>query len=233
MADYLPLVRHIANRVHERLPSHVDIDDLVSVGVIGLLDAIDKYDPGRQNKFKTYAEFRIRGAILDELRSGDWLPRSARDDLKAIERSKHQLTIQLGRTPTDREVADELNLSLEDYFQRLARLSVGEVASLDEMNGTRTQEPLRLLEILENEDSDDPFAVIASERMRKVVQSAIVELPEKMQIILRLHYIEGLKFQEIAKIIEMHNSRVSQLHFEALKKLKYRAKLKELVDDAS
>ena len=129
--DYAALIRFVAQRIASRLPSNIDIDDLISAGVIGLMDAIEKYDPSRDNKFKTYAEFRIRGAILDELRSQDWVPRSVRDKAKKIEKMYLKLEQELGRTVTDTEISGAMGINLEEYYEMIARVKAVTLLSID------------------------------------------------------------------------------------------------------
>src|SRR6478609_8808599 len=131
--EYAPLIKFIAQKIAVRLPSNIEFDDLVSSGVIGLMDAIDKYDPGRDNKFKTYAEFRIRGAILDELRSQDWVPRSVRDKAKKIERTYAILEQRLGRSVTDSEISDQMGLALDEYYDMVAKVKAVSLLSVDEL----------------------------------------------------------------------------------------------------
>ena len=131
--DYAPIIRFVAQRIAARLPSNIDIDDLISAGVIGLMDAIEKYDPSRDNKFKTYAEFRIRGAILDELRSQDWVPRSVRDKAKRIERTYAALEQKLGRPASDKEVSEELGLSMEEFYDLISKVKAVTLLSVDEL----------------------------------------------------------------------------------------------------
>src|ERR1043165_90450 len=130
--EYAPLIKFIAQKIAVRLPSNIELDDLISSGVIGLMDAIEKYDPSRDNKFKTYAEFRIRGAILDELRAQDWVPRSIREKAKQLERAHLRLEQRLGRVPTEDEVTKELNISKEEYFELLNQVKSVSILSLDE-----------------------------------------------------------------------------------------------------
>lgn len=155
--DYAPLIRFVAQRIAARLPSNVEIDDLISAGVIGLMDAIEKYDPSRDNKFKTYAEFRIRGAILDELRSQDWVPRSVRDKAKKIERTYAELEQKYGRTITDAELSDALGMDLDAYHELVSKVKSVTLLSIDELSGPSQSDRKSLLESLENQNSKNPF----------------------------------------------------------------------------
>jgi RNA polymerase sigma factor for flagellar operon FliA len=229
IADYSPLIRFVAQRIAARLPSNIDIDDLISAGVIGLMDAIDKYDPGRDNKFKTYAEFRIRGAILDELRSQDWVPRSVRDKAKKIERTYSELEQKFGRAVSDEEVSEALGVSLEEYFELVAKVKAVTLLSIDEMGGPNNHDRRSLLECLENVGSKNPFLQLKSKGVKELLVKTIDELPEKQRLVLSLYYYEDLNLKEIGKVLSVTESRVSQLHTQAVNKLKH--KLKPLLTD--
>ena len=223
--DYAPLIRFVAQRISTRLPSNVEIDDLQSAGVIGLMDAIEKYDPSRDNKFKTYAEFRIRGAILDELRSQDWVPRSVRDKAKKIERMSVKLEQDLGRKPTDEELAQALEMDMDEFHVLVSKVKAVSMLSIDEMAGPNQQERKSLLDCVENENSKNPFTQLKSRAVKKLLMETINELPEKQKLVLSLYYYEDLNLKEIGKILQVTESRVSQLHTQAVNKL--RAKLKD------
>ena len=167
--DYAPLIRFVAQRIAARLPSNIDIDDLISAGVIGLMDAIEKYDPSRDNKFKTYAEFRIRGAILDELRSQDWVPRSVRDKAKKIEKTYAELEQKLGRAVSDQEVSNALGVNLEEYYEMVAKVKAVTLLSIDELSGPNQQDKKSLLECLENVSSKNPFTQLKSKGVRDLL----------------------------------------------------------------
>ena len=227
--DYAPLIRFVAQRIAARLPSNIDIDDLISAGVIGLMDAIEKYDPSRDNKFKTYAEFRIRGAILDELRSQDWVPRSVRDKAKRIEKTYAELEQKLGRTVTDQEVSEALGVNLEEYYDIMAKVKAVTLLSIDELTGPNQNDKKSLLECLENVGSKNPFTQLKSKGVRELLVKNIEELPEKQKLVLSLYYYEDLNLKEIGKILEVTESRVSQLHTQAVEKL--RSRLKPILTD--
>ena len=227
--DYAPLIRFVAQRIAARLPSNIDIDDLISAGVIGLMDAIEKYDPSRDNKFKTYAEFRIRGAILDELRSQDWVPRSVRDKAKKIEKTYAELEQKLGRAVTDQELSDALGVNIEDYYEMVAKVKAVTLLSIDELSGPNQQDKKSLLECLENVSSKNPFTQLKSKGVRELLVKNIEDLPEKQKLVLSLYYYEDLNLKEIGKILEVTESRVSQLHTQAVEKL--RSRLKPLLTD--
>lgn len=227
--DYAPLIRFVAQRIASRLPSNIDIDDLISAGVIGLMDAIEKYDPSRDNKFKTYAEFRIRGAILDELRSQDWVPRSVRDKAKKIERTYAELEQRFGRAVTDTEISDALGINLEEYYDMVAKVKAVTLLSVDDLTVPYQHERKSLLDCLENSSSKNPFTQLKSKSVRRILMDNIDELPEKQKLVLSLYYYEDLNLKEIGKILEVTESRVSQLHTQAVEKL--RSKLKTVLSD--
>lgn len=227
--DYAPLIRFVAQRIAARLPSNIDIDDLISAGVIGLMDAIEKYDPSRDNKFKTYAEFRIRGAILDELRSQDWVPRSVRDKAKKIEKTYAELEQKLGRAVSDEELSDALGIQLDEYYDMVSKVKAVTLLSIDELSGPNQQDRKSLLECLENTSSKNPFTQLKSKGIRDLLVKHIDELPEKQKLVLSLYYYEDLNLKEIGRILEVTESRVSQLHTQAVEKL--RSKLKPILTD--
>lgn len=227
--DYAPLIRFVAQRIASRLPSNIEIDDLISAGVIGLMDAIEKYDPSRDNKFKTYAEFRIRGAILDELRSQDWVPRSVRDKAKRIERMSTELEQKLGRSVSDSEVSTALGIPLEEYYDMVSKVKSVTLLSVDDLTSPYQHERKTLLECLESGSSKNPFAQLKSKSVRKILMDNIEELPEKQKLVLSLYYYEDLNLKEIGKILDVTESRVSQLHTQAVERLK--VKLKSMLTD--
>jgi RNA polymerase sigma factor for flagellar operon FliA len=226
--DYAPLIKYIAQKIAARLPSNIDLDDLFSAGVIGLMDAIDKYDPSRDNKFKTYAEFRIRGAILDELRNQDWVPRSVRETNKKEERARYELEQKFGRPPTDKETAAHLEISLEEFHEKSGRTRVS-MLSLEELGGVHSGDKKSLLECLENPNSKNPFTMLKAKGVRDIILKTVEELPEKQKLVLSLYYYEDLNLKEIGRILDVTESRVSQLHTQAVQKM--RAKLKNLLQE--
>ena len=185
--DYSPLIRFVAQRIASRLPSNIDIDDLLSAGVIGLMDAIEKYDPSRDNKFKTYAEFRIRGAMLDELRSQDWVPRSIRDKAKMIERTFADLEQKLGRTATDTEVASALGMDLDEYYEVVSKVKAVTMLSIDDMTSSYQYDRKNLIDCLEG-NSKNPFAALKNKNVQKILVEHIEQLPEKQKLVLSLYY---------------------------------------------
>lgn len=222
--DYAPLIRFVAQRIAARLPSNIDLDDLISAGVIGLMDAIEKYDPGRDNKFKTYAEFRIRGAILDELRSQDWVPRSVRDKAKRIEKTYAELEQQFGRPATDDELCAALGIDLEEYYEMVSKVKSVTLLSVDELSGGQHSDRKSLLELIENPNSKNPYSQLKSKGSRDILMKKIEELPEKQRLVLSLYYYEDLNLKEIGRILSVTESRVSQLHTQAVEKLRLKLK---------
>jgi RNA polymerase sigma factor for flagellar operon FliA len=223
---FAPLIKLIVNRIAIRLPPHVDTEDLVNAGVIGLMDAIEKYDPVRGTSFKTYAEFRIRGAILDELRILDWFPRSIRQKVNRLESAFASLERQLGRTATDEEVAEALDMDLEEFYEILAQASAVSLVSLYDM-GREEGEERSLLDCIAGGE-DDPAAALESQELYEAVGRAIEKLPEKEKIVISLYYYDELTMKEIGKVLKLTESRVSQIHTKAV--IRLRVKLKSLRD---
>ena len=224
IVEYTPFIRFIAKKISIRLPANIELEDLVSSGVIGLMDAIDKYDITRDNKFKTYAEFRIRGAILDELRSQDWVPRSVRDKAKMLERAHLAVESETGRLPKEEEVAQKLGMSMEDYFVLLNQVRTVNIVSIDEAQSFSLNDKKSLLNLLEKKKT--PFGDMFSKSVRNIINKAIEELPERQRIVLSLYYYEGFNLKKIGSVLNVTESRVSQLHAQAVDRL--RSKLNRL-----
>jgi RNA polymerase sigma factor for flagellar operon FliA len=222
--EYAPLIRFIAQKIAMRLPANIELDDLISSGVIGLMDAIDKYDPTRDNKFKTYAEFRIRGAILDELRAQDWVPRSVREKAKLVERTFRELEARLGRAPSEEEAAEALGLSLEEFFDLLNKAKNVSLLSLDDLGAPITGERRNLAALIEGCKSPNPYQEMNLKTLKELVRTSIEDLPEKQRLVLSLYYFEDLNLKEIGQVLDVTESRISQLHTQAV--LRLRAKLK-------
>jgi len=227
--EYAPLIKFIAQKIAVRLPSNIEFDDLVSSGVIGLMDAIDKYDPSRDNKFKTYAEFRIRGAILDELRAQDWVPRSVREKAKQLERAHIRLEQKLRRIPNEDELTDELKISKEEYYDLLNQVKSVSILSLDEAGSFNSSDRKSILSLLESCKIPSPMAQLNLKGLKEVVTKAIENLPEKQRLVLSLYYYEDLNLKEIGDVLEVTESRVSQLHTQAI--LWLRRKLRSYFDE--
>jgi RNA polymerase sigma factor for flagellar operon FliA len=224
LVEHLPTVRYIARRIHERLPQHVEMDDLVSAGVVGLIDAFSKFDHTKKVQFKSYAQFRIRGAILDSLRTLDWSPRELRRKGRAVEEAIRAVTHRLGRAPAEQEVAAEMGLELAEYQQLLGDLKGLEIGSLH-MERTEDSGDEELAYIPGAPEDDPLFRCLQSE-MRSRLAAAIEGLPEKERLVLTLYHYENLTMKEIGQMLGVVESRVSQIHSSAV--LRLRAALGEL-----
>jgi len=192
---HLPLVRRVVQRLAARKPPHIELDDLVSWGIVGLLDAIGKYDPRKEASFSTYAQFRIRGAILDHLRSLDWVPRSVRQKASLIEKTAHALEGVLGRPPSEEEIARELGLSLETYQELLARIGEMSLFSLEDLGFGHGEERLNLEHRLE-EDEEDPLGALLTQERVELVAEAVALLPEREKLVITLTYDDELTKKE-------------------------------------
>lgn len=217
--EFAHVVKAMAYRLAYRLPAYMDAEDLVSVGIIGLMDAMDKYDPNREAKFKTYAEFRIRGAMLDEIRSMDWIPRSIHERISLLQRAHTKLLNRLGRPPTDEEVAAEMKLSPAELDDFLVRSQGAVLVSLDDFNLREPDGP-KILDVLADTQHPDPLANILNDRERARVADAIQQLSEKERLVLTLYYYEELTMKEIGRILKVTESRVCQIHTHAILNLK-------------
>jgi RNA polymerase sigma factor for flagellar operon FliA len=227
--EYAPLIKFIAQKIAVRLPSNIELDDLISSGVIGLMDAIEKYDPTRDNKFKTYAEFRIRGAILDELRAQDWVPRSVRDKAKLLDRTMIELEAKLGRSASDEEISTKLNMTLDEFYDLVNQVRPVSVLSIDDANTFSNVDKKSILNLLEATKLNNPFTQLNMKSVKELVTRAIEELPERQRLVLSLYYYEDLNLKEIGKVLRVTESRVSQLHAQAISRL--RAKLTQVFDE--
>jgi RNA polymerase sigma factor for flagellar operon FliA len=224
---YAPLVKYVAGRVGTGLPAHVEVADLIQSGIFGLVDAIEKFEPERGLKFETYAMQRIRGAILDDLRAQDWVPRSVRGRARDVERALERLGARLRRTPSDAELAEELELSLDELREVYAQLQLTSVVALDELAAAgRGTTPLA--DILEDEAAQDPVALLVDQDNRRQLAEAIAHLTERDRIVVTLYYFENLTLAEIGRVLGVTESRVCQLHTRAV--LRLRAKLLEKAD---
>ncbi|HEY6769653.1 MAG TPA: FliA/WhiG family RNA polymerase sigma factor [Candidatus Sulfotelmatobacter sp.] len=227
LLEQLPQVRYLARRIHERLPRHVPLEDLVHAGVIGLIDALSKFDRSKHVQFSSYAKFRIRGAILDSLREMDWGPRELRRKARRIEESHRKLSMELSRSPTENEMAADMGLELKE-FQRL----LGELDSL-EVGSLRVESPWDgkeedLCDYLPSAPEDTPFFRCLRSEMKELLARVISELPEKEQHVLSLYYFEELTMKEVGAVLGIGESRVSQIHSLAMVRL--RARLDELMN---
>jgi RNA polymerase sigma factor for flagellar operon FliA len=227
---YSPMIKYVANRIAMRLPPHIEVDDLISVGVLGLMDAITKYDSSRGAKFKTYAEFRVRGAILDELRSLDWVPRSIRQKASAVEKVVRSLESKLRRLPEDEEVAKEMDMSLDQFYRTLDETKSVPVFSLEDLGiAKESGEQQSLLDCLAGNADADPQTQIRLIELKEIIAKAIDTLPEKERLMVSLYYYEELTMKEIGAVLDITESRVSQIHSKAV--LHLRTKLKAIIAD--
>jgi RNA polymerase sigma factor for flagellar operon FliA len=227
---YSPMIKYVANRIAMRLPPHIEVDDLISVGVLGLMDAITKYDSSRGAKFKTYAEFRVRGAILDELRSLDWVPRSIRQKASAVEKVVRSLESKLRRLPEDEEVAKEMDMSLDQFYRTLDETKSVPVFSLEDLGiAKESGEQQSLLDCIAGKADADPQTQIRLIELKEIIAKAIDSLPEKERLMVSLYYYEELTMKEIGAVLDITESRVSQIHSKAV--LHLRTKLKAIIAD--
>jgi RNA polymerase sigma factor for flagellar operon FliA len=224
ITECLPLVKFIAHRIGARLPAHVEVDDLIHSGILGLMDAVKKFEPGRNVKFKTYAEQRIRGAILDGLRDLDWVPRSLRRKKKDIENAYHLLEQQNGRAASDEEVAAHLGLSLDDLHRSLDDLKGVTLGTF--MDTGEGGDGENLISFVPDPDADNAHILLQARELRALLKGAVDRLPEKERLVVQLYYYDELTMKEIGAILDITESRVSQLHTKSM--LRLRGKLKEL-----
>lgn len=220
---FLPFIRYTAHRLSWRLPPQLTVDDLVSSGLMGLLDAMEKFEPGRV-KLKTYAEIRIKGAIFDELRAVDWVPRSTKKKANRLKSAYLELEKELGKPPEDEEVVKALGISLDEYYKLLYETrSVVTVKFDDFGDGGSSGEVLNVLECIPDRNCKDPLGLLEEGDMKEALAGLIEELPEKEKLILSLYYWEELTMREIGKVLDLTESRVCQLHSQALLRLKAKA----------
>jgi RNA polymerase sigma factor for flagellar operon FliA len=227
---YSPLVKYVAGRVGVGLPPNIEQADLVSYGIFGLIDAIEKFDIERAIKFETYAISRIKGAIIDELRSIDWIPRSVRYKAREVEKAYAVLEAKLHRSPTEAEVAAELGIKLEDLHQIFSQVSFVNVVALDELltAGGEKGDKLSLVDTLEDTRAEDPVAAFETEETKYLLARAINTLPEREKIVVTLYYYEGLTLAEIGQVLGVTESRICQMHTKAV--LQLRGKLADQRD---
>ncbi|MGD0546898.1 MAG: FliA/WhiG family RNA polymerase sigma factor [Terracidiphilus sp.] len=224
LLEHLPIVRFLARRIHERLPQHVDIEDLVSAGVVGLMDAFSKFDPAKKVQFRSYAQFRIRGAILDSLRTLDWSPRELRRKGRAVEEAIRVITARLGHAPNEAEVAQEMALELEEYQQLLGDLKGLEIGTLHmERNEDSGEEELAYIP---GRPDDDPLFRCLRGELEERLAGAIQNLPDRERLVMSLYYYEEMTMREIGLALGVVESRVSQMHASAVVHL--RGALKDL-----
>ncbi|MDP9188307.1 MAG: RNA polymerase sigma factor WhiG [Actinomycetota bacterium] len=223
---YAPLVKFVAGRTGSRLPSHVEQADLISYGMLGLIEALDRFDPRRRIRFETFAMQRIRGAIIDELRSLDWVPRSVRSRARDIEEANSKLEHRLGRAPTDAELAEELDIEDSELQQALLQISKSSILALEElwMTPDASGDRVALLDTIEDESAPDPQAALDTSEVKERLQEAIQDLPERETMVIALYYFENLTLREIGEVLGVTESRISQLHSKAVLRLRSRLK---------
>jgi RNA polymerase sigma factor FliA len=222
---YSPLAKYVAGRMASGLPAHVDEADLISYGLDGLIDAIQRFDPEREIKFETYAITRIKGSIVDNLRKLDWVPRSVRSRARDIERVNAKLESRLHRAPSDDEMAVELGIDVDEFHESLRQISTSNIAALDELwqSNDSSGDALSLKDTLPDHDAPDPVAALAQTDLKDRMAEAIARLPEREKLVVALYYYENLTLREIGEVLGVTESRVSQLHTKAV--LRLRSKL--------
>lgn len=228
--EYLPYVKRIVHRIAIHLPRSVDVDDLINAGIIGLIEAVERYDSGRDNKFMTYASFRIRGAVLSELRSRDYHSRSTRKKLREYENAYLRLENKSGGSVNDEEVADEMGLSLDELYQ-IKRMSSISFLSFDEIGYSSKEEKDGIMSYFISGDSLDAFSQTRLKEIENTIAEAIGKLPEKEKLVVSLYYWDELTMKEIGKVLEITESRVSQIHSQAIIHLRGKLRKEKLLED--
>lgn len=216
---YVPLVKNIVERIAMKLPSHIDKEDLVNVGIIGLMSALERFDESRNIRFETFARFRIRGAILDELRARDTISRSARNKDAKLESAFATLQLELGRVPNEEEVSAHLGISLEQYYKLLEEARGIYVLSTDDLPPDYYEKHMHH-DVLEKIDQGDPLSLLTRFEMKDILKTTIESLPEKERLVLSLYYYEELTFKEIGEVLELTESRICQIHSQSIFKLR-------------
>jgi RNA polymerase sigma factor for flagellar operon FliA len=219
---FSPLVKYVAGRMSTGLPAHVEEADLISYGLLGLISAIERFDLSREIKFETFAMTRIKGSIIDELRSLDWVPRSVRAKAREIERANSKLEHSLHRAPTDQEVADELEMTIDEFQDALTRISNSSVIALDELwtLSDSSGDQVSLLDTIQDPDAVDPAQAMDVTETKDRLAESIARLPEREKLVIALYYYENLTLREIGEVLGVTESRVSQLHTKAVLRLK-------------
>ncbi|MFO1472905.1 MAG: RNA polymerase sigma factor WhiG [Turneriella sp.] len=220
---YAPLVKYVAGKVAVGMPHNVEFDDLVSYGTFGLLDAIEKYDPTKEVKFKTYAMTRVRGGIFDELRNVDWIPRSIRQKAKQVEKIILELENRMGRTAEDEEIAHELDIDIEEFHDLMSKISGTSLISLNDVwHGNDENEEMVFVDTLESPEALNPDTIVEREEIKNMIVECIKKLPDREKKVIVLYYYEDLTLKEIGEVLEVTESRVSQLHTKAIMRLRGR-----------
>jgi RNA polymerase sigma factor for flagellar operon FliA len=216
--EHLPQVRIIAGRIHDKLPDHISLEDLVSTGIVGLLAAIDNFDPSFNVQLRTYAEHRIHGAIMDSLREMDWAPRETRKRAKLIERAIHQLKQRLGREPLEEEIAADLGITNAQYHEWLADAQSVEIHRLEASSGD--DQGYTLLDVISDDESQWPSQIVERAELERILALAIDRMPQQERIVLSLYYYEELTLREISQVMGLCLSRVGQLRVQAILRLR-------------
>ena len=221
---YSPLVKFVAGRMSTGLPAHIEESDLISYGLLGLIGAIERFEPERQIKFETFAVSRIKGSIIDELRSLDWVPRSVRARARHIERAIGELEARLGRAPTDEEISKKLGITEEELEESLGEIARSSIAALDELwtvsGSGGGGDQVALIDTIEDESAPDPQGTLSVTEQKEALADAIARLPEREKLVVTLYYYEELTLREIGEVLGVTESRVSQLHTKAILRLK-------------
>jgi RNA polymerase sigma factor for flagellar operon FliA len=230
IAEYLPYVNRIVNRIATHLPSTVDVDDLVNVGIIGLIQAIERYDPSRDNKFMTYAVFRIKGAVLSELRSRDFLGRTTRKKIRSLEKAYLKLEQRLGREVKDEELAEEMEMDLDQFYQ-VKRMSSISFISFEEIGCTTKEEKENFLSYLANNEGDDALSLTTIKEVKNTLAKHIELLPEKERLVVSMYYSDEMTMKEIGQALDITESRVSQIHSQAVLRLRNKLRKDGLLEE--
>ncbi len=220
--QFLPRVKYYASKYAFCLPSELSIEDLVSAGIVGLLEAIERYDPSMNATLSTFADFRIRGAIIDEIRSMQWASKDARKKLEEVRKAYSELEKSFNRIATDEEVAEKLNITIDELYKTLSIANTMNMISLEDLGVSKDGESLDILECISKEDEKDMLDELNLKELRSALGSAIDELPEKERLVITLYYFEELTMKEIGRVLDISESRVCQLHGKVLVKLKNR-----------
>ena len=230
IAEYLPYVNRIVNRIATHLPSTVEVDDLINVGIIGLIQAIERYDPTRDNKFMTYAVFRIKGAVLSELRSRDFLGRTTRQKIRSLENAYLKLEQELGREVKDEEVAQEMDVDLDQFYQ-IKRMSSISFVSFEEIGFSAKEQKEDIFDNLIGEVNNDALAMTTIKEIKNRLAKHIEELPEKEKLVISMYYSDEMTMKEIGLTLDITESRVSQIHSQAVIRLRNKLRKDGLLED--
>ncbi len=222
--QHAPLAKIIAYKLAMRLPSHVNVDDLINAGIIGLIEAIDRFDPSKGVKLETFVSIRIRGAMLDELRAMDWMSRGIRQKSNQLEEVCANLLVKLGRTPTEDELCKNLGIEQEEFYELLNQINSVSFLSLEDLGLNGSGKNKDILECIADPDAKDPCEILNLHETKEILANTINNLPEKERLVLSLYYYEEMNLKEIGKVLNLTESRVCQLHSQAIIKLKTRLK---------